>query len=200
MDFSWEIIVAIIIAITIHEFCHAWVANWLGDPTARLEGRLSINPLVHLDPIGTLMMFLVHFGWGKPVPYNPRYLSNPRLGGLLISLAGPLSNFVQALIFAIPLKYLSETNPMANFFFWAVLINLGLFVFNLLPIPPLDGSKVLAYFIPVRFERQLEQYMQYGPILLISIILLERITHIPIISPIIVGAIQKLALLIGLST
>lgn len=200
MSLSIEAIIAILLSITVHEFFHAWMANFLGDPTARLEGRLSLNPLVHLDPFGTIMLLLVHFGWGKPVPYNPNYLKNPRLGSLLIALAGPLSNFLLALVFAIPLKYLSADHFLSDFFFLSVYINIGLMVFNLLPIPPLDGSKIFAYFIPTKFNRQAAYYFQKGPVILLAIIIIERITNIGIISPIISGLIQKIALLIGLIT
>lgn len=200
MDLSISSIIAILLAITVHEFAHAWTATVLGDPTAKMEGRLSLNPLVHLDPFGTIMLLLVHFGWGKPVPYNPYYLKNPRLGSLLIALAGPFSNFLLALIFSIPLKYVSPDSIFVQFFLVVVFINLGLMVFNLLPIPPLDGSKVVAFLIPARYSQQLASYYQYGPLILLGIIIIERITNIPIISPIIISIIEKLALLIGIMT
>lgn len=200
MNFSFESILAILIAITIHEFAHAWMANALGDPTARLQGRLTLNPFAHLDLIGTILLLLVGFGWGKPVPYDPRYLENPRLGSLLIALAGPVSNLILALIFAIPLKYMSADHVLSNFFFYLIFINLGLMVFNLIPIPPLDGSKILEYFIPNKYSRLWNNYLQKGPFILLAIILIERLTNIAIISPLIMGTIQKLALWIGLIT
>ena len=191
-------LLAILIAITVHEFSHAWMANYLGDPTAKLEGRLSLNPLVHIDPIGFIMLLLVHFGWAKPVPYNPNYLKNPRTGSLLIALAGPISNFVLALIFSIPLKYISPDHFLIDFFLLSVLINIGLMVFNLLPIPPLDGSKVLAFFIPAKYNRELEAFFAKGPLILFGIIILEQVFHIGIISPLIIGIMQKIAILMGI--
>jgi Zn-dependent protease len=200
MDYSTFIpaLVAILIAITVHEFSHAWMAHYLGDPTAKLEGRLSLNPLVHIDPLGFLMLIFVHFGWAKPVPYNPHYLKNPRSGSLLIALAGPISNFILALVFSIPLKYISPDSIFIDFFLLSVYINLGLMIFNLIPIPPLDGSKILAFFIPPRFDRQLESFLRNGPYVLFGIIILEQVFRIGIISPIIIGLIQKMALLLGI--
>jgi len=191
-------LIAILIAITVHEFSHAWMAHYLGDPTAKLEGRLSLNPLVHIDPLGFLMLIFVHFGWAKPVPYNPHYLKNPRSGSLLIALAGPISNFILALVFSIPLKYISPDSIFVDFFLLSVYINLGLMIFNLIPIPPLDGSKILAFFIPPRFDRQLASFLHNGPYILFGIIIIEQVTHIGILSPIIIGLIQKIALLLGI--
>ncbi len=190
--------VHIIASITVHEFSHAWAATQLGDPTAKNAGRLSLNPLVHVDPLGLLMLFLVHFGWGKPTPYNPYNLRNPRLGSLLIAIAGPISNFILAIILAFIAKRLGFVSTWGSFFAMGVFINLGLMVFNLLPIHPLDGTKIAAYFIPVRYHEAFERYVQKGPFILIGIIIFERVTNIPILSPIILGVIERLALVIGL--
>lgn len=191
--------VTIIIAITVHEFSHALVATFLGDPTAKNAGRLSLNPLVHIDPLGLIMLFLVHFGWGKPTPYNPHNLHNPRLGGLLIAIAGPISNLLLAIIFAFFAKQFGFSSWFGEFLVAAVFINLGLAVFNLIPIHPLDGTKILAYFIPVQFQETFESYVSKGPFILLGIILFERVTGIALLSPIISTAIEKIALLISLA-
>jgi Zn-dependent protease len=166
-------IVALIIAVTIHEFCHAWMATYLGDPTARYLGRLSLNPLSHLDPLGTLMLFFAGFGWGKPVPFSIQHLKNPRLDAALIALAGPLSNLVIALILAIPYRYLIfNATSLADgnglllilFTFMKTMINLNLvlMVFNMLPVPPLDGSKIFSLLIPGDYLPKLYQYRHFG--------------------------------------
>jgi Zn-dependent protease len=174
-------IVALIIAVTILEFCHAWMATYLGDPTARYLGRLSLNPLAHLDPIGTLMLFVAGFGWGKPVPFSMQYLKNPRLDAAMIALSGPLSNLVMALILAIPYRYLffnalsiSEGSAIVlglmRFIETFIELNLVLMVFNLLPIPPLDGSKVFSLLLPGYYLSRLNQYRHYGYGLLLVIV------------------------------
>jgi len=166
-------IVALIVAVTIHEFCHAWMSTYLGDPTARYLGRLSLNPLAHLDPVGTLMLFLAGFGWGKPVPFSMQYLKNPRMDAALIALAGPLSNFFIALIFAIPYRYLffnafeiavGNNLLLILFTFMKTMINLNLvlMVFNMLPIPPLDGSKVFSLLLPGNYISRLYKYRHFG--------------------------------------
>jgi Zn-dependent protease len=163
MDF-FLMIIALLIVITIHECAHAWVANLLGDPTAKLAGRISLNPLRHLDPIGTLMMFFVHIGWGKPVPVNPRYFNNPKRDNALTALAGPASNLLLALILALPLKYLLSVMPFEVSYFMSILLDMSilLFAFNMLPFPPLDGSKVIGIFIPRKYESVYERYLSSG--------------------------------------
>ena len=195
-------IISILIALTVHEWAHALVADRLGDPTARDEGRLTLNPIAHLDPLGTLMFFLVHFGWGKPVPVNPRHFKNIRRDSALVSLAGPLSNLVLAILAFILLMIVapqlmhvagSEELLMSHgvgerlqAFFVQILtnslfINLGLMAFNLLPIAPLDGSKILEAFIPYRYADTYETFMQRGPMILIGLLILERALGVPIL-------------------
>ena len=149
---------------------HAWTANRLGDPTAKYMGRISLNPLHHLDPIGTLAIFLVGIGWGKPVQINYSNLKNPRLDSALVSLAGPASNLVIAIIFSIPvaLKLVDPSSIFYYFIFAIVFINIILMIFNLIPIPPLDGSKVLYYFLPRSVD--LNKLEMYGPMLLLGLI------------------------------
>lgn len=140
---------ALLIAITFHEFAHARVSYSLGDPTPKQTGRLSLNPLAHLDPVGLLMLWIFRFGWAKPVQINPYYYKDPKKGVLLVSLAGPLSNLVLAFFTLIFLKLDFITSSFAvNFVYILFVYNLGLAVFNLIPVPPLDGSKILVNLLP----------------------------------------------------
>jgi len=139
-------IVALIIAITIHEFSHAYMSDRLGDPTARSQGRLSLNPLVHLDPIGTLMLFIAHFGWGKPVPVDPYNLRHPKRDYALIALAGPISNILLAILVTLLIKIFPA--PFIIFAIPLITLNLMLAIFNLLPFHPLDGSHIFPDLFP----------------------------------------------------
>src|SRR3990172_12479092 len=154
---------ALLVSITVHEFMHAWTANFLGDHTAKTNGRITLNPLAHLDPIGTLTLIFFRFGWGKPVPVNPNNFKNPKLGWALVSVAGPLSNLVLAALFTLPYKFLGGGDSfLSNFLLVNIILNIRLMVFNLIPIPPLDGSRVLYALLPDSIDiRQLETY---GPI------------------------------------
>lgn len=140
----------------LHEFAHGWVAYKLGDPTAKNAGRLTMNPLKSLDPLGAAAMLLVGFGWAKPVPVDPRYFKNPKRGMALTALAGPLSNLLAAFIgaFVVMRMALAEMNAVTLFIFQAlyyyVMVNISLAVFNLVPIPPLDGSRIVAMFLSDR--------------------------------------------------
>ena len=171
-----NLILALVIVITIHEFTHAWVANYFGDPTAKLHGRLTLNPLAHLDPLGTLMIFLIRIGWGKPVPVNPAYFKNPKRDEAITAVAGPLSNLAMAALLAIPLKYFgARMSPVIATFLATVLdISIILFAFNMLPFPPLDGSKFLQLLMPKRFERVYEQYLRNGSMYFIGFLLIDN--------------------------
>ncbi|OGB74083.1 hypothetical protein A2V68_02555 [candidate division Kazan bacterium RBG_13_50_9] len=183
-------VVALVIAITVHEFSHAWVATLMGDPTARLSGRLTLNPLSHLDPLGTIMLFLAGFGWGRPVPYNPNFVRSGKLGETVIALSGPLSNIVAAFIFALPARIYfiqtgvpaPETNLM-RFLAIVVTINVLLAAFNLIPIPPLDGSKLLYLLMDkLSFGRvSWAAFERVGPMVLLALIFAERLFNINII-------------------
>ena len=146
------ILPAVLWAISFHEFCHGWVAFKLGDRTAEFQGRLSLNPLHHLDPVGTLMLIFFGFGWAKPVPIDSRYFKNPRRDIILVSLAGAAGNFLTALVCGVLINIAPEFflggGAFTRFMIGMLSINIGLGVFNLIPIPPLDGSKVLAMFLP----------------------------------------------------
>ena len=157
---------AVLWALSFHEFCHGWVAYKLGDRTAAAQGRLSLNPLDHLDPFGTLMLILFRFGWAKPVPINSRYFKNPKRDIALVSVAGAAGNFLTAFVCGLIIRFfpgllaMSEavTTLVINF----IAVNIGLGVFNLIPIPPLDGSKVLAVFLPVSMLRGFYAMEQWG--------------------------------------
>lgn len=164
---------AIIIAIVVHEFAHGKVAHMLGDPTAHREGRLTFNPLAHLDVVGSLMLLIFGFGWAKPVMVNPHFLKDPKKDMALISLAGPAANIATALVVGrllIPAGILPEA--ATGFLFTIIAINVGLGVFNMIPIPPLDGSKILAYFLPPQAERTFYEFANYGILLLIILLFL----------------------------
>jgi len=176
----------ILAALTIHEFAHGYVAWKLGDPTARMEGRLTLNPLAHLDPIGTILLFLFYFGWAKPVPVNPFYFRRPRTDMIWVALAGPASNVVLAFLLGGTLRSLLDYNLIEPYglayrmLTISVFLNLMLAFFNLLPIPPLDGSKVVAGIIPLQYLGMWERIERVGPFILLGVIILGRLTHIPI--------------------
>lgn len=185
MQYIIQLIIIVFSAI-VHEVMHGVVAEKLGDDTARLEGRITLNPLPHIDPFGSIFLPLflmlvgspVILGAAKPVPVNFNNLRNPKSGMALVSLAGPLSNLGLALLFVIPLKLGLVTQLSAEILVQAVFINLVLFVFNLIPIPPLDGSKVLAALLPNSIMDQILSWERYGFILVFGLLyfgVLDRI-------------------------
>lgn len=173
-------LLVIFLGIPIHEWAHGWVAHLLGDETPELQGRLSLNPFVHLDLVGTLMILLTGFGWGRAARVNPYRMSrvrNPRTGMALSALAGPVSNIIQAMILAIPIRlgllgYMdsSQAVRLAQVLFAAISVNIGLAAFNMLPIPPLDGSKVLAGVAPRPVGDFLESLAPYASYILIFVL------------------------------
>lgn len=160
---------ALIVAITIHEYAHAWAAEHLGDPTPRLQGRLTLNPLAHLDPIGTILLILVRFGWGKPVQFDPFNLRNPRRDSALISIAGPISNILLATICALLIR-LPVPVIITAFLVQLLYMNVMLGVFNLVPIHPLDGFKIVEGILPEEQAREWHGLERYGMIFLVFLL------------------------------
>ncbi len=169
------VFISLILVVSIHEFAHAFVANKLGDPTPKLQGRLTLNPLAHLDLFGTILLLLVGFGWGKPVMFDPYNLRNPRRDAALISLAGPTSNLLfailAAIIYRIALVFISPAAILFNILFFIIYFNLLLAFFNLIPIHPLDGGKIFTGFLPASEAREADIFLRrYGLIILIFLI------------------------------
>jgi Zn-dependent protease len=178
------IILAVIFALTIHEFSHALAATLLGDNTSKYAGRLNLNPLSHMEIFGTLMLLFAGFGWGKPVPVNPYNLKWRRWGSAVVSLAGPVSNFLSVIFFVLIANllanFLSPTSLLFDFLFYLIFINLILGVFNLIPIPPLDGSKVLFAILPSHFDDFKRKFSVNGPWILVILIILDNFVGINI--------------------
>ena len=171
---------ALIISISIHEFAHAYIADKLGDPTAKYLGRVTLNPLAHLDPIGTLLLVFVGFGWGKPVPFNPIHLKNPKRDAALISLAGPVSNFLLAILLALISKFMPDAPFFVlarTFIYMTVFYNLVLGFFNLIPVHPLDGFKIFYGILPRELAEQWMQMAPYG-IYILMILIFTRTTSL----------------------
>ncbi len=177
---------AVLIAMVLHELSHAYVSYRLGDPTPKQTGRLTLNPLKHLDPIGSICLLVLGFGWAKPVQINPNYYKNPKVGTLWVSLAGPGMNFLLAFIGSLgvsliykitgdSISFQTEAGYRAflyifRFLYYFMLINIGLGVFNLIPFPPLDGSKVLATILPDRLYYTWMRYERYGQFILMVLL------------------------------
>jgi len=171
IELAVAVIVVLIVSIILHEVAHGFMANRLGDPTARLQGRLSLNPLVHIDLLGSILvpalLFLTHagilFGWAKPVPYNPYNLKDQKWGEAKVALAGPATNLLIAFIFGLILRFSGILNLPASFVgicSYTVYINILLALFNLIPFPPLDGSKIIQPFLPLKAQIAYRTFLQ----------------------------------------
>ena len=185
------LIPVIIFALSFHEFSHGWMAHRYGDPTAKNAGRLTLNPMAHLDLFGSLALYLMGFGWAKPVPVNPQYLANPKRDMMWIALAGPVSNLIVALISGILLSVLlrlgliGSQSPLIMVLIMSLQINLVLAIFNFIPIPPLDGSRILEGLIPNKYHNELAKFEYYGPRILMGLIILSMFTRFNIFAVII---------------
>lgn len=176
------VVITLLVAFTVHEFAHAYVAYKFGDDTAKRQGRLTLNPMAHLDPFGTILIFLAGFGWARPVPVNRFHFKRPRLAGILVSVAGPLSNllvaalallvyivFIRVGVFAaIPVAFGEGFETFFNLF---VRLNIVLFIFNLLPFPPLDGYRIIEDLVPARIRPKLTQYEGLGIVLFLVLVI-----------------------------
>lgn len=204
-------VIVLVIAFSVHEFAHAWTATQYGDETPRRFGRLTLNPLAHLDPIGSLLLLVAGFGWAKPVPVDGYFLQRRSSSALMwVSLAGPLSNLCMALLAAIPFRtgWLSLEEAytttggifpsLSKIFFEFIAINLVLMLFNLIPLAPLDGEKVLDYFLPPSWAQTFENLRPYGPMILILIAVVAPYFGVDIIGWVIMPPLRALLnLLIG---
>lgn len=167
-------ILSIIIAISVHEFAHAYSANLLGDQTAKSSGRMSLNPLAHLDPWGIIFLLIVGIGWGKPVPVNSLNLKNPRIDTIIVSLAGPFSNLLMAFLMALLFRTIASDNLLTSLLFLIIQTNLVLMIFNLIPIPPLDGAEILNLILP---EKIIQTINELSTPLLISFLIFASTTN-----------------------
>lgn len=191
-------ILILIFSIIVHEIAHGFMADKLGDPTARLQGRLTLNPIKHIDPVGSIIVPLITslsgftFGWAKPVEYNPYNLKNKRQGEFLIALAGPMSNILLAAIFGLIIRFASAgattVTPFIEICSYIVIINLVLAIFNLIPLPPLDGSKLLFAWLPQQYGQLRMMLETYGMIFILVVVFFLW----PVISPIVSFAFRLL--------
>lgn len=170
--------IAVLVAIIPHEMAHGYAAYLCGDETAKNDGRLSLNPLHHLDPIGTICLIFFKFGWAKPVMINPNNFRDRKKGTFFVSIAGVLTNFILAIIAVIIMKYIRLSDFVFELFMNIFWFNTILGVFNLIPIPPLDGSKLLFSFLPLKYEYYLIKYEKYGYIILLLLIMSNNLDKI----------------------
>lgn len=195
--------ITLMIAFTVHEFSHAFVAYKCGDNTAKNQGRLTLNPFKHLDPIGTILIFIAGFGWARPIPVNRFFFKNPRLAGIAVSIAGPISNLIMVVIGFIVWYSLVGTGIAAQlpptvpeFLDIFIQLNAVLFIFNLFPLPPLDGYRIIEDLVPMNARARMTQFEQYGAIIFLILVItpLSHYTIQPIFNivlPIVVGGLNE---------
>ncbi len=207
--FSPTYIISVLIAIAVHECAHAWSARRLGDHTAEQAGRLTLNPLSHIDPLGALMFLFVGFGWAKPVPVNPLHFRFPKRDMALTAFAGPISNLLLAFLVFLGIALIGGASPasiggllsdaesaspaltiLLQILRDSLFVNLALMAFNLFPVSPLDGSSVLRMFIPLRYEERYDDFVRIGPFVLLGLILLENFLPVRILSTWVFGIMQ----------
>ncbi len=199
-DFTqWIVRIPVLLfAITIHEYAHGWVAYRLGDPTAKQMGRLSFNPITHIDPLGAICLFLLNFGWAKPVPIDMRYFKNLRRDTILVSLAGPAANFCVAVIAGMLIRHIYFPSQLYQMtLVYLLIMNLGLGLFNLIPIPPLDGSHILENLLPPTAAMKYDRIKRYGPFILIGVIMLDNFAHTGILNMLLLHPMRYLAYLLS---
>lgn len=174
------------------------MANKCGDPTAKLQGRLTLNPIAHIDILGALCFVFAHFGWGKPVPINPNNFRNPRRDNIFVSFAGPASNFVSAFAFGMLFQLLRQTSflpinalsSLLNLLLTAVIVNLSLAIFNMIPVFPLDGSHILEGLLPYHLAVKYKEIERYGPFILLGLIIMGNFSNVSILSMVLGPPIQ----------
>ena len=194
---QWIVKIPVLLfAITVHEYAHGRAALWLGDPTAKRLGRLTLNPIPHIDPVGAICLFLFNFGWAKPVPVNTRFFKNTRRDIIFMSLCGPLANILTAFLAGLLIRhFLLPWEIYLRALLWMILLNMGLGLFNLLPIPPLDGSHVVENALHPSAAQKYRKIGRYGPLILLGIVMLDNFAHTGIISRILIGPMFHLAYL-----
>lgn len=200
MEFEiWAIRIAVILfAVTIHEYAHGKAALSLGDPTAKNAGRLTLNPLSHLDPVGTVFLLFFHFGWAKPVPVDTRYFTHRKRDTILMALSGPVSNLAAAAVIGIFIRYYNINWEIYRFIMiYALLINIGLGLFNLIPIPPLDGSHVLENILPEKAMYRFYKIRRYAPSVLMGILIIDFFLNLHIFGRLLSSPIYEIAELMG---
>lgn len=195
------VVITLVIAFSLHEFAHAYVAYKFGDDTAKRQGRLTLNPMSHLDPLGTLFILLLGFGWAKPVPVNRNKFKRPRLAGVLVSIAGPLSNlllaFIAVFIYFLTIKlgvYTQLPQFFIDLFYVFLNLNIVLFIFNLLPIPPLDGYRIIEDLVPIRTRIKMQEFEKYAVLIFLVIVItpISDYTIGPIFSTVIPSVVDML--------
>lgn len=179
LEYIFSLVIAVILAMSIHEMAHGLVSYWLGDPTAKLQGRISLNPFAHVDWLGVLCLLLFHFGWAKPVPVDPSYYKDRKTGIIWTSFAGPVANFLLAFVCIFCLILILKLNPLflysnlgsllESILSMTATLNIGFGLFNLIPVPPLDGSKVLFAFLP---DEQYYRFIQGSPFFMLVLVVL----------------------------